>query len=77
MKLGSVTKIDKTNRTVSKKIEDDVMSENCVVIVIKVASSPKNADLYKNADISRNKRVLVLKSIFSETTYVCLLEYQI
>ena len=53
------------------------MSENFGVIVIKVVSSPKNADLYKNADISGNKRVLVLKGVFSETTYVCLLAYQI
>ena len=29
MKLGSVTKIDKRNKTTSKKIEDDFMSENC------------------------------------------------
>ena len=34
MKLGPVTKFDKRNRTRSKKIDDDVMSENCDVIVI-------------------------------------------
>ena len=34
MKLGPVTKLDKRNRTRSKKIDDDVMSENCDVIVI-------------------------------------------
>ena len=31
----------------------------------------------KNADISKNKGVLVLKDIFSKTTYVCVLTSQI
>ena len=34
MKLGPVTKLDKINKTTSKKFCDDVMSENCHVIVI-------------------------------------------
>ena len=34
MKLGPVTKLDKRNKTTSKKIDVDVMSENCDVIVI-------------------------------------------
>ena len=34
MKLGPVTKLDKINKTTSKKFGDDVMSENCHVIVI-------------------------------------------
>ena len=34
MKLGPATKLDKKNNTMSKKIEDDAMSENCDVIVI-------------------------------------------
>ena len=29
MKLGPVTIIAKTNKTTSKKIDDDLMSENC------------------------------------------------
>ena len=33
-KLGPVPKLDKKNKTKSKKSDDDVMSENCVVIVI-------------------------------------------
>ena len=33
MKLGPVTKLDKRNETTSKKIDVDVMSENCDVIV--------------------------------------------
>ena len=34
MKLGLVTKLDKRNKATSKKIDVDVMSENCDVIVI-------------------------------------------
>ena len=34
MKLGPETKLDKKNKTTSKKFDDDVMSENCDVIVI-------------------------------------------
>ena len=34
MKLGPVIKLDKRNKITSKKIDDDVMSENCDVIVI-------------------------------------------
>ena len=34
MKLGPVTKLDKRNKTTSKKIDVDVMSENYDVIVI-------------------------------------------
>ena len=34
MKLGPVAKFDKRNKTTSKKIDDDVMSENCDVILI-------------------------------------------
>ena len=34
IKLRPVTKIDKRNKTTSKKFNDDVMSENCDVIVI-------------------------------------------
>ena len=32
MKLGPVTKIDKKNKTTSKKFDDDVMSTKCDVI---------------------------------------------
>ena len=34
IKLGPVTKLDKGNKTTSKKFDVDVMSENCNVIVI-------------------------------------------
>ena len=34
MTLGLVTKLNKRNNTTWKKIEDDVMSENCDVIII-------------------------------------------
>ena len=34
IKLGLVTKLGKRNKTLSKNFDDDVMSENCDVIVI-------------------------------------------
>ena len=34
MKLGPVTKLDKRNKTTSKKIDDDLILENCDVIAI-------------------------------------------
>ena len=34
MKLGPVTKLGKKNKTTSKKLNDNVMLENCDVIVI-------------------------------------------
>ena len=34
MKLDPVTKLHQRNKTTSKKVDDDVMSENCDVIVI-------------------------------------------
>ena len=33
MKLRPVIKLDKKNTAMSKKVDDDVMSENCAVIV--------------------------------------------
>ena len=34
MKLGPVTKLDKRNKTTSKKIDDGVISKNCAVTAI-------------------------------------------
>ena len=34
MKLGSVTKLDKRNKTTSKKFEDDLMPENFDFVII-------------------------------------------
>ena len=34
MKLGSITKLDKRNKTTSKQFDDDVVSANCDVIAI-------------------------------------------
>ena len=34
MKFGPVTKLDKRSKTISKKIDHDVMLQNCDVIVI-------------------------------------------
>ena len=40
MNLKPVTKLDKRNKTTSKKFDDDVMLENCDMIVI-FRSSPE------------------------------------
>ena len=34
MKLGPVTKLDKRNKTTSKKFDDDIISENYDIIAI-------------------------------------------
>ena len=34
MKLGPETKLDKRNNKMSRKVDDDIMSENCDVIAI-------------------------------------------
>ena len=34
MKLGPVNKLNKRNKTTSKKFDDDVLSKNCDVIAI-------------------------------------------
>ena len=34
MKLGPVTKLDNRNKTACKKTDDDVIPENCDVIVV-------------------------------------------
>ena len=72
MKLGPVTKLDKTT---SKKLDDDVLSANYDAIVIFRFMS--NLEQFRSrisdawsAEIDKIKEVLVLKGTFSETTYV-------
>ena len=49
-----------------------------LLLWVKVLFVPKNADIFsKNADIRKIKRVLLLEGIFSETSYVCVLMYQV
>ena len=49
-----------------------------LLLWLKVLHLTKNVDyLQKNADISKIKKFLVLKGIFSKTTYVFVLTYQI
>ena len=48
-----------------------------LLVCVKVLFLQKTAGfLHKNADISKVKRVLVIKNIFSETKCVCVLTYQ-
>ena len=59
------------------KTENRTKQSNTVPILllcVEVLFLPKTADfLQKNPDISKIRRVLVLKAIFSATTYVCVL----
>ena len=49
-----------------------------LLLCVKVLFLQKTTDfLQKNIDISKIKRFLVLKGIFSETTYQCVFTYQI
>ena len=49
-----------------------------LLLQVKVIFSPKNANfLQKNADINRNKWVLILKGKISKIKHVCALTYQI
>ena len=77
MKLGPVTKLDKTT---SKKLDDDVLSANYDAIVI--FRFMANLERFRSrisdawsAEIDKIKEVLVLKGIFSKTTYVCVFKY--
>ena len=67
--------LTKTENRTKKSLTQ--LSHYCFV---KVLFQPQNADFLdkkKNADISKIKRILVLKGIFSETTYRCVLTCQI
>ena len=79
MNLGPVTKLDKKNKKTSKKFDDDVMSENCGVIVIFPIYGQfrtiQKSDYGRIA--SKIMKALILKDIFSRTTYVCVLIYKI
>ena len=49
-----------------------------LLLWVKVLFWPKKADfLQKNGDISKIKRALAVKGIFSETTYESVLRYQV
>ena len=49
----------------------------CIIALSRGTILPKNAEiLQKIADISKTKRVLVLKDIFSKTTYLCVSTYR-
>ena len=64
-----------------KKLEIEVIklqhSSNTIALSKGTILAKKHCSFEKNADISKIKRALVLKGIFSETTYVCVLMCQI
>ena len=71
----------KNNLLSYKKWKQNLKISNTVLILllwVKVLFLPKNADILQtNADIIKIKGVLVLKSTFSETDYVCVVTNQI
>ena len=70
MKLGPVTKLDKKNKTRSKKFGDGVISKNCDVIVIFLIYGQFGAT--QKPDSGR----LVCKLIFSLIVTFCLIKTQ-
>ena len=76
MNVRAVTKLDKRNRTTSRKFDHDAMLANCDVIVIFIIFGQFGA-IQKLHTGHKINRALVLKGIFSEPTYVCVLTYQI
>ena len=79
MKLGPAIKLDKKNTATSKKIDDDVMSVNCDVIVFfltygQFAAIPKSdyeRIIYKTY-IFRNNNLFKQNYKFSKTALILL-----
>ena len=68
-----------SNSSILEKLKTELKIFNTaptLSLSVKVLFLPKRANfLQKNADISKIKTVLVLKGIFSETAYVCVLTH--
>ena len=78
MKLRLVTKLDKRNKTRSKKFSDDVMSANCDVIVIFPIYGQFGA--IQTPDSGRivcKTYIFIYSNLLSYKSYVCVLTYQI
>ena len=86
-------KLDKRNKKTSKRLGHGAMSERCDALsffdlfffqnllhvshTIALSKGSFFCKKKKNGGISKIKEVLLLKGIFSETIYVCVLTYQI
>ena len=77
-----VTKLDNSNTTTPKNFYSEVMLENCDVTVILpiygefgVIRKPDSGRMVCKIFIFINSNLL--KGMFSETTYMCVLKYQI
>ena len=78
LKLGPVTKLDKRNKTKSRKFDDDVMSKkNLTSLTFFQFRANLEQSGSRNADISKFKRALILKGIFFDTSYGCVLTCQV
>ena len=64
MKVGPVTKLDKENKTTSKKFYDDVMLVNCDVIVILIIYGRFRAIQKPNSGYLISRTYIFFKSNF-------------
>ena len=77
MKLGPVTKRDKRYKTTSKKIDVDVMSENCDVIVYSrifgqfgVVRRPDSGHRVCKSYVFSNSNLFLLQKLKTELKYL-------
>ena len=73
MKLGPVTKLDKRNKTTSKKFEDDFMSANCDVIDGGRIPDADSVKLTFSLTVTfyLTKRENITKKYFTQLSYRC------
>ena len=77
MKLGPATKLDKKNKTSSKKFDDDVMLENYDVIVISpiylqfgAIQKPDSGRIVYKTYIFINSNIYILQKLKTELKYL-------
>ena len=77
MKLGPATKLDKKNKTPSKKFDDDVMLENYDVIVISpiylqfgAIQKPDSGRIVYKTYIFINSNIYILQKLKTELKYL-------
>ena len=77
MKLGPATKLDKKNKTPSKKFDDDVMLENYDVIVISpiylqfgAIQKPDSGRIVYKTYICINSNIYILQKLKTELKYL-------
>ena len=64
MKLGPVTKLDKRNKTTSKKVDDNIMPKNCAAIVVFPIYSQFGAIRKPDSGLISCKTYIFIKTTF-------------